>query len=60
MEDKEVVEAIVASLVEAVNERLENAAKACENIGDPGDGDDYAKAVRGFKVDASQINVVRE
>ena len=57
--DQEVIDALVNEVVLAVNARLEAAAVACENTGDPGDGADYAKAVRSFKVTPKQINVVR-
>lgn len=59
MEDKEVVEAIVNSLVKAINERLENAAQMVATSGTLS-GETAAKIVREFKVDATQINVVRE
>lgn len=57
-EDKEVVEAIIASLVKAINERLENAAQQVEESGFHSKGS--AEIVRSYKVDAAQINVVRE
>ena len=47
--DQDVIDALVAEVVLAVNTRLEAAAVACENVGNLGEGLDYAKVVREFK-----------
>ena len=58
--DQEIIDALVNEVVLAVNVRLEAAAAACENTGDPsGESLTYAKIVRSFKVTPKQINVVR-
>lgn len=59
MEEKEIVEALVASLIEAINERLENAALVIATSGTLS-GETAAKIVRDFKVDTTQINVMRK
>lgn len=57
MTTEEIENEIIQAVIEAINQRLEQAAEACEEV----DGHmSFPDIIRSFKVEAKNINVVRK